>query len=800
MAQRGKPSDEWEELDISSPKSAGLAGATAKLKRWAKSSPNGAKGLAAAVLLLLMVALFGVYIGFFSGEPNKTPAGGTAAQTPPQAAPPATQTPVATQASAPTQAPAPTQAGGGVTPPKSAKTDLQPPKEQAKKDQTAKPSEPPLPEDVARWKKEHYFLARKKNDPKLPLAILCLAQKTQGSEDEARGLIELLKPLPAPESPAAVTTPGAASPPAAQPVPPGPRELHPGPDPAPGAAPRAVSDYAKLVDTIVTALGENGSPPALQTLSQIVGGTFGTDDDKIAVEAALKAMVAHPCAENDAVLLKALTSPEIVRPADRQGPWPAKDLQAKAVELVKMSRSVPLRSQMVKLLPDKLGHTSEANPVRDLLLATNVLNCGAQAALYEKESANKELRSELQYRLEQQLTSYGTLALARLLKIPQESQSGGTPAPGGNVNPPGGAESPPAAGAPDKAPTDPALEAAELLWSEKFRALVEAQLNDLHSLDKEPQLVLLAATIPQDSTRTALSKLLRKREIDGPKALEGIAPDGGQGNRAGAMESGGKSGFPDQTPKVSFPDQLLTDPGFLALVKTLRRRDPNKGTLFSSVGASPSRGTGPRAAPPPPPRNRPARPGAAGGNNNKQADSLKPAQRKALAEQDWMATSAKMVSVWRKRFQAAALAQKKAEEEAGMGGDEAAVKLPAGFAFNSDAKVVASYHVRWPNDAAGQKPSPLEIYYIYAEETNKPKRTVGYYARQAGCKVSDARALDTVAWFDDVRVTPQGTLRSIDLMISWPGNPPSDLMRNDMQADMVIEVMVIEIKAPATRD
>jgi hypothetical protein len=795
MAQRGKPSDEWEELDISSPKS---AGATAKLKRWAKSNPNGAKGLAAAVLLLLMVAVFGVYMGLSGSGPKKTPDSVAAVQTPPQAAPATTQAPVATQSPAPTQSPVPPQAGGGAPPPKSAKTDSQPPKEQAKKDQPAKPADPPLPEDVARWKKEHYFLARKKNDPKLPLAILCLAQKTQGSEDEARGLIELLKPLPAPAVPAAVTALGTALPPGAQPMPRGPGELRPEPGMAPGAAPRAASDYAKLVETIVTALGENSSPPALQTLAQIVGGTFGTDDDKTAVEAALKAMVAHPCAENDAVLLKVLTSPESVRPADRQGPWPAKDLQAKAVELVKTSRSVPLRSQMVKLLPDQLGHASEANPIRDLLLATNVLNCGAQTALYEKESANKDLRSELQNRLEQQLTGYGTLALARLLKIPQEGQGGGLPSPGGNVNPPGGAGSPPVAGAADKATTDPALEAAELLWSEKFRALVESQLNELHSLDKEPQLVLLAATIPQDSTRTALSKLLRKREIDGPKALEGNAPDSGQGNRMGAPALDGKSGFPDQTPKVSFPDQLLTDPGFLALVKTLRRRDPNKGTLFASGSGSSSRGTGPRAASPPP-RSRPSRPGAAGGNN-KQTETLTVAQRKALAEQDWMATSAKMVSVWRKRFQAAALAQKKAEEEAGMGGDEAAAKLPAGFAFNSEAKVVASYHVRWPKDAAGQKLSPLDIYYIYAEETNKPKKTVGYYARQAGCKVSDARALDNVAWFDDVRTTAQGTLRSIDLMISWPGNPPSDLLRNDMQADMVVEVMVIEIKAPASRD
>ena len=48
------------------------------------------------------------------------------------------------------------------------------------------------------------------------------------------------------------------------------------------------------------------------------------------------------------------------------------------------------------------------------------------------------------------------------------------------------------------------------------------------------------------------------------------------------------------------------------------------------------------------------------------ADTLKPAQKKALAEQGWMDLSSKLVLAWRKRFQAAALAQKKAEEESGL--------------------------------------------------------------------------------------------------------------------------------------
>ena len=113
-----------------------------------------------------------------------------------------------------------------------------------------------------------------------------------------------------------------------------PAQSPPGPGPTPpSAAPRNPAELTKLVETIVAALGDNGSEPARKTLEQILAGTLATDDDKAAVEAALKALVAHPSAANDALLFRVLTAPEALRPADRQGPWPAKDLQAKAFEI-----------------------------------------------------------------------------------------------------------------------------------------------------------------------------------------------------------------------------------------------------------------------------------------------------------------------------------------------------------------------------------------------------------------------------------------------------------------------------------
>ena len=122
--------------------------------------------------------------------------------------------------------------------------------------------------------------------------------------------------------------------------------LPPGAGPTPpSGAPRNSAGMAKLMETIVAALGDNGSEPARRALEQILAGTLTTDDDKTAVEAALKALVAHPSATSDALLLRALAAPEALRPADREGPWPAKDLQAKAFELIKTSLSGALRTE-----------------------------------------------------------------------------------------------------------------------------------------------------------------------------------------------------------------------------------------------------------------------------------------------------------------------------------------------------------------------------------------------------------------------------------------------------------------------
>jgi hypothetical protein len=561
------------------------------------------------------------------------------------------------------------------------------------------------------------------------------------------------------------------------------------PNPVPvNVAPHSSGEYTQLVEAIVTALGENGSDVAREALEEIITGKLKTDDDKTAIETALKVLVAHPSPETDALLLRAVTTPEKVRPSSREGVYTAKDLQTKAFEFVKTSTSLDLRAKLAEWMPDRAVRIAENNPLRDLLIAVDPLNCGAQMVLYHRKDVSKELQTTL----EQQLAAYSAFALHRLLKIPDAGSGGGLnvstllgPAGGGLVRPMGvpgpvGGSSAPSSGggiipsetsAPiTSAPTEPAaskepenpedmvaVQVADRLWSAEFCNSLAPSLDELFSLEKEPDLIVLASTIPQDAMRSVLAKLLRKRWQDG----------------AGVLEASG------------FPTRIMTDPGFLVLVKMLPRKEHGNGNYAQYT---------------PPPVAR----GNASGGEGRTTETVRPAIKRAMAEQSWMSVSTKLVSAWRKWFQAAALERKKAEEHWGLE-DEGAPQLPPDFVLNTGAKVIASYHAVWPKDAPVgltiPKPSLLEIHYLYIEETSTPKKSVSYYARQSQTRLSNAKTMENAVWFDGMKViSDTDNRRSIDVFVTRPNNTVADIMRDDLEADLIIEVMTIEIKNPFRRE
>jgi hypothetical protein len=125
--------------------------------------------------------------------------------------------------------------------------------------------------------------------------------------------------------------------------------------------------------------------------------------------------------------------------------------------------------------------------------------------------------------------------------------------------------------------------------------------------------------------------------------------------------------------------------------------------------------------------------------------------------------------------------------------------------LNTGAKVIASYHAVWPKDAPVgltiPKPSLLEIHYLYIEETSTPKKSVSYYARQSQTRLSNAKTMENAVWFDGMKViSDTDNRRSIDVFVTRPNNTVADIMRDDLEADLIIEVMTIEIKNPFRRE
>ncbi|MCE5268829.1 MAG: hypothetical protein LLG00_13190 [Planctomycetaceae bacterium] len=635
---------------------------------------------------------------------------------------------------------------------------LQPTAATPKKDvPTAAAPSKPLTDDFTKWQGENWTRARRENHPKLRDAVVYLGgKKFSGNPRVAVGLSNLLKPVDSGKSQekSAEKTPTAPNPP------PSAGGLKPfviGGTPSAGvAAPGGAAGPVTLVDAIITALGNNGTKAAQDTIREVLAGTFPTDDDRVAVEAAIRAVVAHPSPGNDALLVQLILTPENVRAAGHQGAWPPKELQAKAFEMAKPSLSSKQRTAIAGAVV-KGGAVDPEQPVHKFLLDESPLNCGAQILLYQNA------KQEMKAKLERQLLNYSSLAMARYLGV-ADPEGSGAAGPGGNassamtVRPSGEfptlriGESPEqkkplgdAAGQPPKASDkELAAELASQLWTKEFLRLFESELGR-SSLDAQAQLLLLASTIPQASTRTqvlnALSKRVNAKSSEEPTPLE----------TAGLV------------------DKVVTDPAIVLTIKTLRKD-------------------------------------AAAKNPRPASDKSK----KGEVDKKWQELSRKMAEAWCKRLSAAA----KAKEANRSGGDAATPVLPSGWRIGPNATVKAAYHLAWPDEAppelAKLNLGHLELYYLRIEERGKLKRITERYQVQAGAKPPDVH-VDGSTWIDRVGAAPgdKDRRRSIDVLIANPQGTPAaqpgmsfgkpergkvERGKVEADADLTIEVLVIEVK------
>ena len=751
-----------------------------------KDKSNLAKiGLLAGLVVVLVVV---VVVMYGPGGDEKKRRGGN---------PPVAEAPV--PAPAPTPAPAPqdgqppeqdpSEVDGSDGDPTNQEHEGEPGYES---DEQAGPDEQPKrPEDVAKWKGQDFYDARDEGDPLLIEAVGQLARRAPGSVDVAENLAKLLEP-PAVEEGA---DQGTRSPYGSQPG---------GHDP-------------KLTEALVAALGANGSDLARTMLGQLLAGTLATQDDKTAVDAALKALVDHPSAENEEILFGVLTAAEKLRPQPK-GEIGADQLREKTLVLVSSTASDRFRSKLAGYLIQPATPPALRTRMGEFLGQNHPDNVGAQLILLQSDATAQETRATI----EQYFTGYSSAAMAHALGIaagqpgePAAGAAGSSPAGAGEYDGyrqrpgaaaagfPGGQPGLPGAEKPQETPADPdaPYRRARQLWSPQTVAMVEGRLAELTSLAEQTQLALLAGTIPADSMRSALWETLQQHWSEGPQQLEA----------AGLASS------------------LITDPGLLVTIKTLPRRtetDPRSAPRGTSGGGYRPSNYGQR------------------GDSRQPGSAVETAQeaveKRMQAERDWMKASERLVRAWCDRFHAAGLARAQAATAAGgnapqddavppAAGDAVppaageavppaageAVPPAAGEAMpklsielHKGASVVSEYHMVWPGELgarlSGIAPGPMEIHYVRIVEKANHVNRLGYYYRKLGLKSSDIRAADNGAWLDRLIRVPKtkvggpvdktGWRRSLDVLVSFV-QENAEPARGE-ETDLVIQILSIEMKNP----
>ncbi|MEN6405805.1 MAG: hypothetical protein ABFC77_04960 [Thermoguttaceae bacterium] len=669
--------EECEELPIDSSRSA--------FQRWLRKNPNAVQlMLAGGLSLAVIVLVIGWRVGWFH---RSSPSPAPVAQSPT----PKTPAVPSSSASKPAAATSPSSSASKAAVSTSSATNPA---------VSASPTlvqQPPagLSDDLSKWTPADFVRARRENDSKLLQAVVVLGTRSRGDPSVVATLADLLKP----PVPASATDASRESPPSS-PI-----------------------DPARLSEAVLTALGENGTDSACALLRQ----TLSSPDDST-VETVLKALAAHPNEKTEAVLLEAVLAPDALRPADRSGNWPAKQLRARAFELLKPTVSNAARLRLAETLAERLAWVPAGDPVRDFLLLPDPLNCAAQVVIYEKAGAIREVKAKL----EQQLTDLSAAALADRLGVGDASQH--------------------ESGA--QAAFKPAA-LAELLWSGPLLARIESQLGESRSFEKQPSLVTLAATVPRDSTRAMLLRLLRKNWSDGPKTLDALG----------------------------LFDRVVADPALVVLLKMGPRKD-RRGGNSNARGRQPS----------------PARQSTAASARS---------ARQAQAEQDWWDASAKLVSAWRRRLAETASAQVKAAVESGRIPVAAKPDPLPDFVLGDNARVTAVYDFHWPPpDLKGSEKAAaddlLDVHYLRIEEVNKPKKAIAFYGRQAQARTNDARTMDRATWLDGQRTDAKANRRrSIDVFVTKSdtgGEALKDEKEKETETDLLIEVLTIEIKDPIARD
>jgi len=317
-------------------------------------------------------------------------------------------------------------------------------------------------------------------------------------------------------------------------------------------------------------------------------------------------------------------------------------------------------------------------------------------------------------------------------------------------------------------PRDVALQVAPKLWSSSLINFVDSRLMQARSLKDNPREILLAATLPLDTTRTRLASLFRANLDNGPEPLTALG----------------------------FGNNLFVDPGLVVVLKSLPREDIPKPSTPTPSTRSPMRR---------PPRGQPGQPGTGpypGAEGNQPYSSpTGPYGSGTTSGQMQVSLTPKMR--WMLMSESLGRSICKKLKEAGdrlatldpTSLDAVTQKRPPEFqTLHHNSAVIAEYHLDWPNSQLKQElPNvqfdPMRVHYIRLESHSNPNVVAGFYRRKLSSL--NQRTIADGIWLDGLQTLTDGKPRrqSLDIFITHDAGEigPQD------QVDVVVELLSVEI-------
>lgn len=678
---------------------------------------------------------------------------------------------------------------------------------------------PKRPEKVEDWKRDDYFSARADRDAKLVDALRHFAPSSVGKAEAAAMLGELIavedKPQPKPDTPA---QPQPGLPPMEGPPGPAPG-VEPGMYHQPGmGAPGKIQLDQQALEVAVWGIVMNATPESREIVLKVLSGQIDTGADRAATDTALKALAALPTPQNEAVLLAAVITPEKFRPPQpgeakppaipgfgpMPGPGPgampgygpatgekvtAASLRQTAFELVKANASASLREKLAQHLVNPQTPLADVELLGAFLKEPHPANLGAQLLFFGAPDTREDTRQKLlEYFLKYSSDSMGMLlGVTAGQQVGQPGMMGpsypsempGMPGlmPGAMPGP--GYESglgpgmgPGQPGGQPSAKPDPDLpyRIASQIWGPAFSGFVEAALAQLDSFERQPQVPLLASTVPTPSMRFKLHEALKARWNDGPAPLE----------------------------KAGFPGQVVYDPATLVTLKLLPRAKTLKSGA-ATPGVYPGPGHPGVGATPRP---------AAG------TPTMREKEQREQTEQEWLRVSSDVVNVLCQRFQQAGLREIEIARQERRRPDftKALKDLPLEL-HEAQLTPKPSYRMVLPGEAgkkvSGAAVAPTLIHYVRLEHKEKLSKVVNHY--KGLLRTRRVHETPQSVWIDACREgRSQELLRSIDVLITraqsaqpgmghvpQPGVPAPKRPGAEQEEDLVIQVLVIETRDPS---